>query len=287
VSATPPGENGAPAVKGEPAAKSEPVVANRKGFYFEVAAGRRYLWCSCGRSKSQPFCDGSHAGTAFQPVAFKAERDEDVIFCGCKHTRTGPFCDGSHSNLPGGYLEDDADSAQNRQVAMVEAGASPTVRLDGACYVFATSRAPLTARGSLRHCAVVTPSQGALFQSQFYAEAARGSSPVISADGRHTVLFVIEGRGEIVIGGRAFAVGPRTGVYIRPSEAYRIDNTGEAPLKLFISNGGERGARMARHHAAEFRSRVPERCPWSIHPAPPNGGALLSTADRSRARLDV
>ena len=97
--------------------EAPPVIAHRKGFYYEVKAGKRYLWCSCGRSKTQPFCDGSHAGTGFLPVAFKAERDEDVIFCGCKHTGTGPFCDGTHSNLPGGYRDDDPDSAENRQVA--------------------------------------------------------------------------------------------------------------------------------------------------------------------------
>ena len=25
-------------------------IAQRKGYYFEVKAGRRYLWCVCGRS---------------------------------------------------------------------------------------------------------------------------------------------------------------------------------------------------------------------------------------------
>ena len=47
--------------------KATPLIANRKGYYYEVKAGKRYLWCACGRSKSQPFCDGSHAGTEFLP----------------------------------------------------------------------------------------------------------------------------------------------------------------------------------------------------------------------------
>ena len=96
--------------------KTPPIIANRKGFYYEVKAGKRYHWCSCGRSKNQPFCDSSHVGSEFLPIVFKAERDEDVIFCGCKHTGTGPFCDGAHSNLPGGYLTDDPDSAENQKV---------------------------------------------------------------------------------------------------------------------------------------------------------------------------
>jgi len=214
-----------------------PIIARRKGFYYEIKAGKRYLWCSCGRSQAQPFCDGSHAGTSFLPVAFKAERDEDVIFCGCKHTATPPFCDGAHSNLPGGYLTDDPDSAENRKVAMLAAGAAPIVRLDGQCYVFATSRANLIPRGAMRYCPVVSPALGALFQSQFYAEVARGASPVISADGRHTVLFVTDGEGEIEISGRRFTAGARTGIYVRPGEAYRVINESSVPLKIFISNG--------------------------------------------------
>ncbi|HUE11738.1 MAG TPA: cupin domain-containing protein [Steroidobacteraceae bacterium] len=238
-----------------------PIIAHRKGFYYEVKAGKRYLWCSCGRSATQPFCDGSHAGSEFLPVAFKAERDEDVIFCGCKHTGTAPFCDGAHSNLPGGYLTDDPRSAANQKVAMVAAGASPIVRLDNQCYVFSTTRAALMARGPMRYCPVVSPALGSLHQSQFYAEVDAGSSPVISADERHTVLFVTEGAGEIEISGRRFAAEARTGIYIRPSEAYRIHNRTDAPLKLFISNGpGGEDLQWLDRMPMSFESQHPHRC---------------------------
>jgi CDGSH-type Zn-finger protein/mannose-6-phosphate isomerase-like protein (cupin superfamily) len=215
---------------------SEPKIASPKGFCVELVAGKRYLWCSCGRSAAQPFCDGSHVGTGFQPVAFKAERDEDVILCGCKHTRTPPFCDGTHSNLPGGYLTDDPASPENRGVAAVAAGRGPVVKLDGACYLFSPARASLEARDGMRYCAVISPAHGALFQSQFYA-LIEGSSPVISADGRHTVLFVSEGLGEVEVSGRRFALEPRTGVYVRPDEAYRIESRGTEPIEAYISNG--------------------------------------------------
>jgi mannose-6-phosphate isomerase-like protein (cupin superfamily)/CDGSH-type Zn-finger protein len=235
-------------------------IANRKGYYFEVKAGKRYLWCSCGRSQSQPFCDGSHAGTGFLPVAFTPKRDEDVIFCGCKQTGTSPFCDGAHSNLPGGYLTDDPDSSENQKVSLVKAGPGPIVRLDGQCYVFSTARAALTASGAMRYCQVVTPTLGALFQSQFYAEVSGGSSPVISADGRHTVLFVIQGNGDIEIGGRRFAVQPLTGIYVRPSEAYRVHNNASAPLKFFVSNGpGSEDLALIDSMPAAFEAQFPDR----------------------------
>jgi CDGSH-type Zn-finger protein/mannose-6-phosphate isomerase-like protein (cupin superfamily) len=242
------------------ATRTPPRIANRKGYYYEVKAGKRYLWCACGRSQTQPFCDGSHAGTEFLPIAFRAERDEDVIFCGCKQTGTGPFCDGAHSNLPGGYLTDDPDSPENQKVSWVAPGAGAVVRLDGQCYVFSTARAPLNARGAMRYCQVVTPTLGALFQSQFYAEVAAGASPVIAADGRHTVLFVIQGRGDIEIGGRRFAAEPLTGIYVRPSEAYRVHNSSAAPVKFFVSNGpGSEDLVLMDGMPATFESQFPNR----------------------------
>jgi mannose-6-phosphate isomerase-like protein (cupin superfamily)/CDGSH-type Zn-finger protein len=236
------------------------TIASHKGFYCELEAGKRYFWCSCGRSKTQPFCDGSHAGSKFLPVLFKAKSNEDVIFCGCKHTATPPFCDGSHSNLPGGYRLDDPCSPQNLEVQTVTADSGPVVRLDGACYVFSTSRATLAARGVMRYAAVISPAMGALFQSQFYAEVTRGMSPVIAADGRHTVLFVSTGVGEVEVSGRRFTVAPNTGVYIRPSEAYRIHVTDSETLKLFISNGpGSEDLVWLDRMPSTFDSEHPQR----------------------------
>ena len=78
---------------------SEPTVASRTPIAVEVEAGRKYWWCSCGLSKSQPFCDGSHKGSAFSPVPFEPERAGRVWLCGCKRTAGAPFCDGSHKAL--------------------------------------------------------------------------------------------------------------------------------------------------------------------------------------------
>ena len=60
-------------------------------------AGENYAWCSCGLSSIQPFCDGTHRGTAFKPIKFNAEKTEEVLMCMCKRTETGFRCDGSHA----------------------------------------------------------------------------------------------------------------------------------------------------------------------------------------------
>lgn len=78
---------------------TDPVIAQRAPYAVEVEAGKKYFWCACGRSAKQPFCDGSHKDTSFEPVAYTAEESGKVFFCGCKHTGNQPLCDGSHSKL--------------------------------------------------------------------------------------------------------------------------------------------------------------------------------------------
>lgn len=62
----------------------------------DVEEGKAYFWCACGRSKSQPFCDGAHAGSGLSPVRFDASESTTLYFCTCKATVKQPFCDGSH-----------------------------------------------------------------------------------------------------------------------------------------------------------------------------------------------
>ncbi len=67
--------------------------------YFLKLEPGTYYWCACGKSKNQPFCDGSHEGTKFEPVPFTLAETEDVVLCGCKMTKTKPLCDGAHLNI--------------------------------------------------------------------------------------------------------------------------------------------------------------------------------------------
>ncbi|NDH60898.1 MAG: CDGSH iron-sulfur domain-containing protein [Alphaproteobacteria bacterium] len=79
---------------------TEPVVAAKVPAKVTLEAGKDYWWCSCGLSKKQPFCDGTHKGGSFTPMKYTAEKSGDHWMCTCKHSAKKPLCDGTHKNLP-------------------------------------------------------------------------------------------------------------------------------------------------------------------------------------------
>ena len=77
----------------------KPNIPQKAPYKIDVESGQSYYWCSCGHSKSQPFCDGSHKGTEFSPIVFEATETKTVYFCGCKYSTNKPLCDGAHNKL--------------------------------------------------------------------------------------------------------------------------------------------------------------------------------------------
>ena len=85
---------------------SKAVIADKKPISIELEAQKTYYWCKCGRSKTQPFCDGSHKGTGIMPQAFTADKAGPAYLCQCKATGNAPFCDGSHTRLGSAQVGD-------------------------------------------------------------------------------------------------------------------------------------------------------------------------------------
>lgn len=83
----------------ENAKMSQAEIAAKSPCAVDVEKGKDYWWCSCGRSASQPFCNGAHKGSDFTPMKFTASESKTVYLCACKQTKNAPFCDGSHKSL--------------------------------------------------------------------------------------------------------------------------------------------------------------------------------------------
>jgi CDGSH-type Zn-finger protein len=94
-------EQAPPAAASAPDAGSDAaVVADTKPALVHLQGGRTHAFCSCGRSRGQPFCDGSHAGTTFTPLLFSVEEDQRAALCQCKASANLPYCDGTHARIP-------------------------------------------------------------------------------------------------------------------------------------------------------------------------------------------
>ena len=98
----------------DPSASDKPIIADNKPRVVALEAGKTYYYCACGRSQSQPFCDGSHQDTDIEPIPFTPEKDHSAWICCCKQTRKPPYCNGAHRHIgdhlvgTDGSAEDDA-----------------------------------------------------------------------------------------------------------------------------------------------------------------------------------
>jgi glutamate synthase domain-containing protein 2 len=137
---------------------SKPVIADNKPVKVNLTKGAEYHFCTCGRSKSQPFCDGSHTGTTFTPKVIVAEDDGDAYLCACKHTANPPYCDGTHNQFSDDQVGKEGPGRESEPSAMPVAKATteePTVefihRLASEGLKTMGHHGPVSAMGVPRH----------------------------------------------------------------------------------------------------------------------------------------
>ncbi|KAL1917071.1 uncharacterized protein VTP21DRAFT_5269 [Calcarisporiella thermophila] len=88
-----------------------------------LKGGETKLWCACGLSKNQPWCDGSHKGTGIKPMVWKVPVKEVgggnqtmYALCACKYTVSPPYCDGTHIHLPIEYLKQQQECTEDHSI---------------------------------------------------------------------------------------------------------------------------------------------------------------------------
>ncbi len=96
---------------------SNPIIADNRPHVVNLKKGEEYYFCTCGRSKTQPFCDGSHAGTSFTPKPFTADEDEEAYLCACKHSKNLPYCDGTHKKFNNDQIGKEGPGIDTSQTA--------------------------------------------------------------------------------------------------------------------------------------------------------------------------
>lgn len=118
----------------------KPKIADRKPIAVKLEKGEEYLWCACGESKNQPFCDWSHTSTPFEPLSFKAKEDEEAYLCMCKQTKNTPYCDGTHATLKD-------DISQNKTTSNTDVNTGFTIEEPTLAYIKALARDGLNKTG--------------------------------------------------------------------------------------------------------------------------------------------
>ncbi|MDX9755286.1 MAG: CDGSH iron-sulfur domain-containing protein [bacterium] len=64
----------------------------------EETCGTKW-YCTCGKSSTQPHCDGSHKGSEDRPIKVEITEARRCAYCGCRQSKEMPFCDGTHHIL--------------------------------------------------------------------------------------------------------------------------------------------------------------------------------------------
>ena len=242
----------------------KPIAASPKPFLVTLPkAGRSYFWCACGKSRKQPFCDGSHTGTGIEPIAFKAKYDgQEVLLCGCKQSKAGPFCDGSHNALSDSYeLASAEEKARTANVVTTEPGADGMAMLEGGCYVKRLNRTDYRPLGQWQVAQPIGAQTGSRFLDQWQFDSSGGSDEAMSFGDSAVALFVQQGKGHITIAGRSFAVKLESGLYVAPGEAFSFigDSASETLRLIAVVCPGGPEPRILDSMSAAFTPGLPYR----------------------------
>jgi len=144
------------------------------------------------------------------------------------------------------------------------------VLLDGGCRVSRLREGTPEGRGSLRVFLHVGRTTGASAISLRVLEFAPGLSPTFANVSCDEILFVLAGKGVVLLDGQAYPVGPETGIYLRPGVTFavQVDQPGPEPLTMISSRCPDPGPDIPVGPPA-----VRPAIPSGLDPAAPSGSS--------------
>jgi len=147
------------------------------------------------------------------------------------------------------------------------------VVLEGGCRVSTMHEGEPRVSGSLKVWNQVGKATGAKAISLRVLEFGPGTSPVLRNDACDEVFYVLEGSCSVVIDDVSYALGPETGVYLRPGQTLRVENRGENVVQFVSSQCPEENADAVAQLDQPVKSDLPPIVKLSDRRA-------LPTADR-------
>ncbi|MEX0645587.1 MAG: CDGSH iron-sulfur domain-containing protein, partial [Parvularculaceae bacterium] len=242
---------------------AEPEISGAKPILVTLGQkGDAIFWCACGRSNSQPFCDGSHAGTPFRPLRYVVARNEEEgLFCACKRTRTPPFCDGSHNRLRNLHLPAANDEiSASADIPVTVRDDTGLARLDGKAFVHTPNYTGAERQSGWRIFRVITRKLGADQLTQLILEAGEDATRPISFAGSEVVVFIARGRGRAMISERTLAIEPECAVVVRPGESVTMTSEGATSILATATVCPHQDAfEISAATPSNFDDRFPER----------------------------
>jgi CDGSH-type Zn-finger protein/mannose-6-phosphate isomerase-like protein (cupin superfamily) len=225
------------------------------------AVGDSRLWCSCGRSANQPYCDGSHKNTGFAPIRVVAKRaGEEALLCLCKRTKSPPYCDGSHNAL-GAYEEGEGNTEIDWRVALEAArdqGATGRADLDGGCYVLTVGRTEREDTCGWRIVPAISNATGAERLSLLLFEPTSKRPDAVGFGRSEAALFVVSGDAIVEIGDRRFTAATHAAISLRPGERFRAASASASNL-MIAATVCPPAAPQFFEHGGSFDERFPLR----------------------------
>ena len=90
-----------------PTGVDQPKLGELRSFKVFLQQGQQVLYCSCGHSKTPPYCEKSCLTVNqltkqdFKPYLFEATESKIYGLCLCKYSKQPVLCDGTHKIFKG------------------------------------------------------------------------------------------------------------------------------------------------------------------------------------------